>query len=62
MARYFQIMVKKVANMFTKNDFPQKCTSKEYSTQNYTIFPYFTIFYHFLYFSALWSPRDHIGI
>jgi hypothetical protein len=22
--------------------------------------PYFTQFYHFLYFAALWSPRDHV--
>jgi hypothetical protein len=29
-------MVKKVATMFSKNDFPQKRTSKEYPTENYT--------------------------
>jgi hypothetical protein len=52
-------MVKKVATMFAKNDFPQKWTSKEYSTENYTFLPFFTYFYHFLYFAALWSPRDH---
>jgi hypothetical protein len=56
----FRRMVKKVANMFAKNDFPQKWTSKEYSTENYTFLPFFTYFYHFLYFAALWSPRDHV--
>jgi hypothetical protein len=44
----FHTMVKKVANMFAKNDFPQKWTSKEYSTENYTFLPFFTIFYLFL--------------
>jgi hypothetical protein len=29
-------MVKKVATMFSKNDFPQKRTSKEYPIENYT--------------------------
>jgi len=53
-------MVKKVANMFVKNDFPQKRTSKEYPTENHPFFPFFTYFYYFLYFAALWSPRDHV--
>jgi hypothetical protein len=57
----FHAVVKKVANIFAKNYFPQKRTSKEYSTQNYTFLLYFTKFYHFLYFAALWSPRDHVA-
>jgi hypothetical protein len=55
----FHTMVKKVATMFAKNDFPQKRTSKEYPAENYPFCPFFTYFYHFLYFAALWSPRDH---
>jgi hypothetical protein len=53
-------MVEKVAIMFSKNDFPQKRTSKEYPTGNYTFCPIFPYFYDFLYFAALWSPRDHL--
>jgi hypothetical protein len=56
----FHAMVEKVATMFAKNDFPQKRTLKEYPTENYTFLPFFTYFYHFLYFAALWSPRDHL--
>jgi hypothetical protein len=43
-------MVKKVATMFAKNDFPQKRTSKEYPAENYPfchIFPFFPIFITF---------------
>jgi len=40
----FRIMVKKVANMFAKNDFPQKRTSKEYPTENYPYLPHFAPF------------------
>jgi hypothetical protein len=38
-------MVKKVANMFAKNDFPQKGTSKEYPTENHPFLPIFITFY-----------------
>ena len=40
----FRAMVKKVAIMFAKNDFPQKRTSKEYPTENYPFFPFFAPF------------------
>ena len=40
----FRAMVKKVANMFAKNDFPQKRTSKEYPAGNYPFFPFFAPF------------------
>jgi hypothetical protein len=40
----FRAMVKKVANMFAKNDFPQKRTSKEYPTENHPFCPFFTHF------------------
>jgi hypothetical protein len=40
-------MVKKVANMFAKNDFPQKRTLKEYPAENYTFPPFFPIFITF---------------
>jgi len=56
----FRGMVKKVATMFAKNDFPQKRTSKEYPAENHPFFPFLPYIYHFLYFAALWSPRDHI--
>jgi hypothetical protein len=41
----FRAMVKKVAIMFAKNDFPQKRTSKEYPTGNYPFYPIFMTFY-----------------
>jgi hypothetical protein len=41
----FCAMVKKVANMFVKNDFPQKRTSKEYPTGNYPFCPIFAPFF-----------------
>jgi hypothetical protein len=44
----FRGMVKKVATMFAKNDFPQKRTSKEYPTENHTFLPFFTYFSLFL--------------
>jgi hypothetical protein len=50
-------MVKKVATMFSKNDFPSKTDIKKIPAQKP---PFFLHFYYFLYFAALWSPRDHI--
>jgi len=44
----FRGMVKKVATMFSKNDFPQKRTSKEYPTENHPFFPIFSYFFLFL--------------
>jgi len=41
----FRAMVKKVAIMFAKNDFPQKRTSKEYPAENHTFLPFFCPFF-----------------
>jgi hypothetical protein len=52
-------MVKKVATMFSKNDFPQKRTSKEYPPKNFPFFPIFTTFYISQHYGSHVTTSSH---
>ena len=59
----FKPWSKKWQTCLRKTTSPKKGHQKNNppKTTHFTIFYHiFTQFYHFLYFAALWSPRDHV--